>query len=156
MNLYFARFTLLFALITLSSIALAQAEPSEEMEKDVRKMLVVTGVGEMGVQVVNQLLSSFKQSVPQVPEEFWTRFASKVDGDGLIELVIPIYAKHFTHDEIKELLAFYETPIGKKLISTQPAMLQESMAVGQTWGESLADQVMQELAAEGHSLPGRK
>ena len=39
-------------------------------------------------------------------------FKAKVNLDSLLSIVTPIYAKHFTLDELNELIAFYKTPIG--------------------------------------------
>ena len=91
-----------------------------------------------------------KQAIPDVPEEFWTKFMAKVDASELTELIVPIYAKYFTHDEVKQLLAFYQTPLGQKMIANQPAIMQESMEAGQKWGGQLGARVARELEAEGY------
>lgn len=52
-------------------------------------------------------------------------------------LMYPIYHKHLTLEEINELIKFYETPLGQKMISTNPKIIQESMEVGQIWGQEL-------------------
>lgn len=36
-----------------------------------------------------------------------------------------VYKKYFTKDEIKELISFYGTPLGRKLIESTPLLLQE-------------------------------
>jgi hypothetical protein len=43
------------------------------------------------------------------------------------EEMIPLYDKHFTQDEIKELIRFYESPTGKKLIQVTPELTKELM-----------------------------
>ena len=43
----------------------------------------------------------------------------------------PLYARHFTVDEIRQLAAFYRSPIGVKMLATMPAVMSESMALGQ-------------------------
>ena len=52
----------------------------------------------------------------------------------LYKAIATIYMEEFTHDEIKELLAFYETPIGKKLASKTGDLSQKGMVAGQAWG----------------------
>jgi hypothetical protein len=74
--------------------------------------------------------------------ELMGMFAEKMDGPGgLMEKLVPVYARHFTHAEIRELIAFYGTPIGKKTVSTLPKVVSESMLVGQQWGASLAPEI---------------
>lgn len=74
----------------------------------------------------------------------------------LVDLIIPVYHNHFTHDEIKKLISFYKSPIGTKVIAVMPGLVQESMSVGQRWGQSLGPQiqrrVLERFKAEGVDL----
>lgn len=132
------------------SPALAQEGPSPEMENDIRQLMNAMGMGDLSNQILGQMIGQMKQMAPDAPEAFWTNFQKKADGNELIELIIPIYAKHFSHAEIKELIGFYNSPIGKKVTATLPAITQESMVAGQQWGMKLAQDVMAELKAQGH------
>ena len=60
-----------------------------------------------------------------------------VEVAGLIKQLIPIYKKHFTKEEVKAIVAFYESPIGKKLASQTPLISVESMQVSQNWAKGL-------------------
>mgnify|MGYP002629538404 CR=1 FL=1 len=70
--------------------------------------------------------------------------------------VARIYALHFTEAELKELLVFYKSPVGKKLISEQPKVVESSLKFAQTWANKLSDEVMAkmkvELKKKGHNL----
>lgn len=114
------------------------------------KLMEVTGAGDIGVQMMNQMIAAFKQGDQQVPDKFWTDFMSEVDPNELVEMCVPSYEKHFTHAEIRELLAFYETPLGKKLIKTQPVIMQECMIAGQEWGRKLGERIAKKLQAEDY------
>jgi hypothetical protein len=65
------------------------------------------------------------------------------------ERLVPIYDQYLTHEDIKGLVAFYESPLGAKLLSVMPQMSQESMLAGQTWGREFAETVRQRLTAQG-------
>lgn len=45
----------------------------------------------------------------------------------MLEAVIPIYQRHFTSEEVNAIIAFQTSPVGKKVVSLQPAMMQESL-----------------------------
>lgn len=45
----------------------------------------------------------------------------------LKEEMLPLYDKHFTHQEIKDLIWFYESPTGKKILEKSPELTQEIM-----------------------------
>ena len=67
-----------------------------------------------------------------------------------------IYASHFTEAELKEALAFFKTPIGKKLISEEPKALEASMKAADDWSRRFAVEVDAKFRAEmqkrGHNL----
>jgi hypothetical protein len=73
-----------------------------------------------------------------------TEFSEK---GGYYELVYPIYHKFFTLEELKGLLAFYRTPLGRKLLSAMPQLVKESMAAGQKWGQLVAPELQKRVLA---------
>jgi hypothetical protein len=141
------RILVLSALFAFAPLARAADDEAAKAE-DIRHLMVVTGSAAMTEQVLDQVLAQMKPLAPGVPEEFWTRWRTQADPDALIEQLVPIYAKHFSHDEIKQLIAFYESPIGVKLVQEQPAIVQESMVVGNQWGRQLAERVIADVQAE--------
>jgi hypothetical protein len=50
--------------------------------------------------------------------------------------LIDIYVKHFTEDEIKQLIAFYQSPIGRKMVREMPVVMKEGAEVGQEYTKS--------------------
>lgn len=138
--------------ITQKETSPGQSAPSGEDAKiaDIKKLLVLTGSAKLGKQSMAFLLASFKKSMPQVPAEFWDEFMNEVKEDDLIDLIAPIYAKHYTHDDIQKLIAFYETDIGQKSIQVTPLIMQESQLVGQQWGARLGEKVKERLEKKGY------
>lgn len=49
-----------------------------------------------------------------------------------------VYARHFSIDELHQIIAFYKTPTGQKMIAELPAIAKENMALGQQFGRSVA------------------
>lgn len=137
---------LTLVLLTFTLPAFSQTSAKTE---NIRKLLELTGSGKLGVQVGQSLLTSFKKIYPSVPNEIWDNFMKEMNSETLISLVIPIYDKHYTESEIKQLTDFYQTPIGKKVIETTPLISQESMLVGQKWGKELAEKLYKELDEKG-------
>lgn len=125
----------------------AQKAPVKDTEKTaaIRKLLVLTGAGQLGIQVMGQLMGSFKQAMPKVPERFWADFMKEVSPDELTNLIVPIYDKHLSLAEVNEVIRFYESPVGKKLVSVLPQVTQESMEAGKVWGAQIAQRVQQRL-----------
>ncbi|HWM94638.1 MAG TPA: DUF2059 domain-containing protein [Thermoanaerobaculia bacterium] len=137
-------------LLTLSAPAQAQRSAKEQ---DIRRLLLLMGSAELGRQVVEQMFEQFRTSLPDVPTDFWDGMLKEMEPQKFVELGVPIYDKHFTQEEIRELIAFYETPIGRKLTVKLPVITQESMAAGQKWGEEIAKKVMERLQARESARP---
>ena len=66
------------------------------------------------------------------------------------------YAQHFTEQELREAIAFYRTPLGKKLVSEEPKAMEETMKAADIWSKKFADEVVAKLREEmrkrGHNV----
>jgi hypothetical protein len=64
------------------------------------------------------------------------------------EQMAKIYASDFTEQELKDLNAFYKTPVGQKLLAQEPKSVQASMAYMQQWAQAFSETVMGEFRSE--------
>lgn len=66
------------------------------------------------------------------------------------------YAIRFTEQELKDILAFYTSPAGKKMLSEQPVVISASLKFAQDWANKLSevvtDKMRDELKKKGHNL----
>jgi len=62
------------------------------------------------------------------------KYKSKLNPEELNERAIPVYDKHFSAAEIKEMIRFYETPLGQKVLKEMPVVTAELQQMGQAWG----------------------
>ncbi len=140
-----------------SGRALAQsAAKGASKTEDIRKLMQLSGAGDLGAQMAKQMIPALKQAAPGVPEAFWSQFAAKIKGDDLVDLIVPIYEKHLTADEVKQLITFYQSPVGKKMVQVQPQIVQESMDAGRQWGIKLAEEAMREIHEKGYGAGKEK
>lgn len=65
-------------------------------------------------------------------------------GEGMAQ----IYCNIFTEQELKDLVTFYKSPLGQKLISAEPRAIQSSMAYMTSWAQTFAETVNGEFRAE--------
>jgi hypothetical protein len=72
----------------------------------------------------------------------------------------PIYARHFTEQELRDILAFYRTPTGVKALQRLPQVLAESMAAMTLRLEAAQERTMESfmriLRERGHLKDGGK
>jgi hypothetical protein len=73
------------------------------------------------------------------------RFKQNMHTDELIELIVPVYLKHYDHPTLVAVIRFYQTDAGKKMIAELPAVTAESMEAGKKWGAKLAKKTLADL-----------
>jgi len=122
----------------------------QSKNEDILKLLKSAGTDKLADQTMDLLIPQFKRLFPAIPIAFWDKFKEKTDYDDMLKAYIPLYDKYYTHDEIKQLITFYETPLGQKVVEVTPVLTQESMAIGQAWGERLGQEIVNELIKEGY------
>ena len=70
--------------------------------------------------------------------------------------VAKLYATNFSEQELKDILAFYQSPAGKKMLNVQPKVIDSSMGFAQNWANKLSDEVIakmrDEMKKRGHPL----
>ena len=83
-----------------------------------------------------------KEVAPIVAKELAGR--EKEIGDIMAE----VYAGEFTEQELKDLVTFYKSPLGKKLIEAEPKAIGLSMRAMQGWAEQFSETVMAAFRTE--------
>jgi uncharacterized protein len=145
----------LLSLVVFCAVAInvsGQTTPAPpDTHAKARRLLELTGAGKLGMQMLDGLIATWKETLPGVPTEFWDAFRAKVKADDLVEMLIPVYEKHLTSDDLDALIQFFSSPAGRRYVEKQSPILADSMKIGQAWGARLADEVMDELKKEGYS-----
>ena len=78
------------------------------------------------------------QDLKQLQTEMKAWFAEFFGWDTLKPIYIEVYTSVFDEDELTEMVAFYKTPLGQKMLAKMPELMQKSMTITQ---ESLADKL---------------
>jgi uncharacterized protein len=65
-------------------------------------------------------------------------------GDGMAQ----VYANEFTEQELKDLVAFYKSTLGQKLLSSEPRAIQFSMSYMNQWAQQFAETINGQFRAE--------
>jgi hypothetical protein len=87
-------------------------------------------IGDITPEEQARLKQLFEQSMGSYVKRMKVKIAEVMPLNELInDVYYPAFSKHFTVAEIKELIAFYESPIGQKFISTTPTVMQESTTI---------------------------
>ena len=137
------RFGILVTLFILTVPAICHAETADR--KSIEELLVLTGAANMGEQVLAQMLPAIKQAMARAPEAFWAEFKAEADVNELMNLIIPIYQKYLTKEDVVSLNKFYQSDIGQKMIKQQPLIMRETVQVSQAWGRAAGQRAMRNV-----------
>jgi len=157
---------IVLALLAVSAPAPALWAIDQQKHDDISALLETTnGLGnvrQMVDLILPQVVAKMKTINPNIPADLWDEFIreerdeiGKSTGE-LQEPIIVIYDSAFSTDEIKQLLEFYRSPLGQKVIAQMPSILQQSFALGKVWGERISQRVVtgirQRAKAKGYEL----
>jgi hypothetical protein len=66
----------------------------------------------------------------------------------LSQVLVRVYTQFFTEAELKEAVAFYKSPLGKKLLTEEPKVAEASMKAADDWSQKFAAEVATKMRAE--------
>ncbi len=120
--------TILIVLFVLTAVVMVNAQEKDAFTKDTEQLIELSTksafepmVNQMAGMVAADKKEAFLKDVEATYPELYTSMAK-------------IYMEEFTHEDVKQLLAFYNSPIGQKMSSKQGALQQKGMMAGQAWG----------------------
>jgi uncharacterized protein len=123
----------------------------QQKHQDIAKLVELTGAMQNMTSAVDimlpRMMDLIRKSNPRISPEV----LESLEKDGrdefhkaipeLIEPIIAIYDANYSAEEIRQLLAFYDSPLGRKMIAQTPQIMQQSVAVGAAWGKSVGERV---------------
>jgi len=157
---------LVIALSGITGAAFAQQPtPSAGQIQLGRDIVVASGATRAfdGVvpSILQQALNLFTQQNPDLQKDLTASIQSiapefekrRVE---IVDIVATVYAQRFAEAELKEILAFYRSTVGKKFVGELPTVLEQSFIKTQEWGGKLSEQVVTRVRAEmkkkGHTI----
>ncbi|MGE0628853.1 MAG: DUF2059 domain-containing protein [Hyphomicrobiaceae bacterium] len=134
--------------------SLAQGSKPQPLDAErlalAKEFLSVTSKAQRFDQIVplltNQLAMAFKRRNPgksaeidDVMQRLSKRFVERQSE--MVDLIAPIYAERFSAAEMKEIIAFYRTPVGKRILEEMPHLMQRAVQIGINWGQRIGREV---------------
>lgn len=173
------KFFAVVVLLLLSVPLLAQSNDSPATSDDIRQMLAVMNsrkmidsmMETMAKDLPEMLLASVDKQYPDLTAEqrkalvdFATKSVTdmfkRMPLDEMMDTMVPVYQKHFTHGDIQQVIAFYSSPVGKKMIAELPEVTRESMQsampVIQNWVNAEMERTQREAEEMASKLSAEK
>ena len=117
----------------------AQAGPTVVPEKDraslddIRKLIRAVGLEKELDQSMPGVVQGMREEMKDVPDDVWKQFVAEVDYKSLNDRIANIYVKYLTKDEVKKLIAIYESPVVQKWSRLSDETTQEMSSAGMAW-----------------------
>jgi uncharacterized protein len=157
-SLAIIRLVLFAALSSLVTIGAAQAQqPSPAAVDLARQVILIKGGNNMFDPIVPGVIESAKnmflptnpglskdlnEVAAQMKKEFEPKHVE------LLNEVARAYAQRFSEQELKDLVAFYKTPLGQKVITEEPRALDAAMSRAQDWANNFSEVVIAKMRAD--------
>lgn len=157
-----------FAIALSAAPASAQQAISPEYRKDLNELAQSMNAGTAAImqaltplidQVVQKIAASNpgkEQNIRKITQEEFSA-AVKRNMPAVVDANIEIFARHFTQEDVKAMVAFYRTPTGKKYIEKLPAitkdLLESAKGPGQQMANDALNSTVQRLHKEGYAIP---
>jgi|SRR5262245_24108 len=167
-NLTRLAFALLLVLGASCAAERAQAQgaqPSPNAVAAAKELVVLKGGHQMFGAIVPGVIENVKNVfIPTNPNlnkeltEVAVKLRQEYSGktDELLTEVAKSYAQRFSEQELKEILAFYKTALGKKMLTEEPVAIEAGFARAKDWANDFSNQVMgrfrSEMKKKGHDL----
>lgn len=146
--------------------ALGPEPLSREKEADIRELLhashVLLHAGQLSEAVARQIMRAVKLARPEGMERVGALLRQEADQvfaanvPQFADAIVPLYNRYFTREEIRAMVAFYGSDLGKKTLDVMPRLLKESAGVTERWARELIPQIYRrvrtQLRAEGFEL----
>lgn len=161
------RLLVLFAFYSAFALNLTaqQSNDSPASREDVEKYFQVAHSSDMAKQIMQAMSKPMHDMIHQqamkaqdkLPPDFEAHMNQIMDDmlntmplDEMLQAMVPVYQKHFTHGDLEQLTAFYATPVGQKILREMPAIsaeaMQYMMPMMQKQIEAMQRRVRQEVA----------
>jgi hypothetical protein len=140
----------LFVMLLIGCASVAQAAKPDPRIKLALELMDVTHMDAMMKNMQDQMRGMFQnqfassatcEAAKPIVEEFSSKLSDKVIGtlgseDFKVD-VAAVYVEVFTASELQEMIDFYHTPLGQKMLARMPELMQKSMLITQTRMKSL-------------------
>jgi uncharacterized protein len=127
-------------------------------DADIRSLMEMVGARRMAQDVAakgaQQLRENLVATLPasqqgqQFVNAFVADYQKKFNSEDVTSQIVGIYDKHFTDDEIKGLMQFYGSPLGRKFAAETPKIQAEVEAANQKVSTRVAADVLRDLPSE--------
>jgi hypothetical protein len=124
---------LLTAMKVRDGMALMMASMEKQIPTQTRAALTaaINGNPNLTPEQKAEELKKVDEAVQHALEQSRALFSDPTLVDDMIAEMVPLYAETYTLDEIRQLIAFYSSPLGQKMLANMPMLMNRGMEISQ-------------------------
>ncbi|MFP4320607.1 MAG: DUF2059 domain-containing protein [Phormidium sp.] len=119
---------------------LEESDISSEKETLIRELIEATNEQNMIAESVRPAL----EENPQIPQEVVDEYLRRLEAE-YVDLVTPIYAEHYTMEELQAMLTFYQSDVGQSIAARSEDVAQDTFERVSSWGERNMREIMEDM-----------
>jgi hypothetical protein len=89
-------------------------------ESLIRRVIAEAGTTLHAEENIARMIATLAQASPETPDRLWQRLRDNVAPRAIFEIVIALYDRHYSLEEIQGLLYFYRSPAGQEYLDELP------------------------------------
>lgn len=142
-------------------------EPSidPQLKADILRLVVLTKVLDTAQKGVQEMYGSLRptiiRSLPETPrreqiaDDFGQKLAALAASEEFRNSLVAVYAKYFDDEQIKDLIQFYESPVGRRSIAVQNEMSTDLAEAGRELAREHLPAIYKEMCTDYPELQGK-
>jgi hypothetical protein len=144
--------SLLFLTLSVPAQLRAQVDSTAQQSDSVkveaiRSFLDVTRTADVFLTGFEQAMAD-QPNPSDMPDGFLEAFQAKVHErtPEFIDMLVPLYDKHLSLEDLYTLIEFFSTPLGQRLVELEMDLATEIATLAERWAMTLVGEVFMELA----------
>ena len=86
----------------------------------IRQVIAEAGTTLHAEENIARMIATLAHSSPETPDRLWQRLRDNVAPQAIFDIVIALYDRHYSLDELRGLLYFYRSPAGRESLAELP------------------------------------
>jgi len=130
-----------------SDVSIRTGSDQHTKEEDLMHLLHVIVPDDSFETVINlSIMNHMARSSDNFPEEFWQEVKKEFKKEDFLRATAyPVYDRHFTHEEIRQMLQIYQIPVMQKYLEKQSTLLKETSLLAMKWGYTVGEKIQRRM-----------
>jgi uncharacterized protein len=109
----------------------------------VHEILELTGANQLKNQMMRGMMGYWQKALPAfVPKDVLADLESSLEKMDFEPMAVKAYQKHISTEDAAQLIAFYKTPAGRRVIAVMPQISSEMQQGGAQLGMQISQEVI--------------